>query len=77
MRKAKHGGKTVYLDDEGRIKIWWKKDINHIAIVVEGQFQSSVSPDPQDTYRHPHLFKKLAKCLRDAGAPHPPITEDE
>ncbi len=68
MRKSKPDGKTVYLDD---VSIWWREDTGRIHISFEGKI-STVSPDPKSKRGNPHLFRKLAECLRDAGAPHPP-----
>ena len=75
MRRSKHGGKTVYLDNVG---IWWNEDQGHIHITVQGitGFHSTVNPIPQSKRGNPNLFYKLAKCLRAVGAPHPPIPED-
>jgi hypothetical protein len=39
-------------------------------------FHTTVTSDPASKRGHPNLFNKLAKCLRDAGAPHPKIVEE-
>ena len=68
--------KTVRLSN---VTIWWKEDQNRIAIRVGGDsaFISTVSPDPSSIRGNPNLFYKLARCLRDAGVPHPPILDDD
>jgi hypothetical protein len=39
-------------------------------------FHTTVCNDRVRKRGHQNLFRKLAKVLRDAGAPHPPITEE-
>ena len=75
MRRSERGGKTVYLDKVG---IWWDEDDGHIHISVreEHDFISTVNANPERMRGNPNLFYKLAKCLRAAGAPHPPIRDD-
>ena len=72
MRRSKQGGKTVYLDD---VSICWNEASGKIHIYVKGEagFASTVSADPGNVRGNPNLFNKLAKCLKAAGAPHPPI----
>ena len=75
MRKSKRGKKTVYLDSVG---VWWNEDQGHIHIAVGGgdtAFHSTVNANPQSWRGNPNLFYKLAKCLREVGAPHPPIPD--
>ena len=67
MRTSK-SGKTVYLD----IQIWFDEEQNNIHIAGKGITQTTVKVDRKSKRGHPNLFKKLAKCLREAGAPAPP-----
>ena len=67
------GGKTVYLD----VSIWYndEQDAIHIAAPgVEG-LHSTVNADPASKRGNPNLYWKLAKALRQAGAPHPDFAE--
>lgn len=60
--------KTVKLD----VSIWYNARTGHIHIAArDRRFISTVSADPDSARSHPHLFRKLAKYLRDAGAPAP------
>ena len=72
MKRSKRGEKTVYLDD---VSICWNEAKGRIRIYVKGEagFASTVSADPCNVRGNPNLFYKLAKCLKAAGAPHPPI----
>ena len=62
-------GRTVY----PRIGIWYREDSGHIHLSIEGQGFSTVGADPAGKRGHPHLYRKLARLLREAGAEHPPI----
>jgi hypothetical protein len=70
MRTSKPG-KSVYLD----VGIWFDENQGHIHMTAKGVdgFHTTVAPNPDSKRGHPNLYMKLAKCLRDAGAPHPEI----
>lgn len=71
--RSSEPGKSVYLD----VGIWYDEQQGHIHMTakdVQG-FHTTVAPNPESKRGHPNLFNKLAKCLRDAGAPHPHIEE--
>ena len=59
--------KTVRLD----VGIWYNEATRHIHIAAKDSFISTVSPDPESKRFHPNLYRKLATCLREAGAPAP------
>lgn len=59
--------KTVKLD----CGIWYNDGSGHIHIAAAGAFISTVSNDPKSKRYHPNLYRKMAKALRDAGAPAP------
>ena len=67
-------GKSVYME----VGIWWDESQDQIHLTakdVKG-FHTTVSQDAGSRRGHPNLFMKLAKVLRDAGAPHPAFTEE-
>ena len=67
-------GKSVYLE----IGVWWDEAQGHIHLTaknVEG-FHTTICGDPISKRGHPNLFTKLAKVLRDNGAPHPAIAAE-
>jgi hypothetical protein len=67
-------GKSVYLE----VGIWWDEAQGQIHLTaknVDG-FHTTVSNDPNSKRGHPNLFRKLAKVLKDTGAPHPAVTEE-
>lgn len=69
MPKISKPGKSVYLE----VGIWYddEQDVIHMtAKNVEG-FHTTVNSDEKSVRGHPNLFGKLAKVLRDAGAPAP------
>jgi hypothetical protein len=71
MPEASGPGNSVYME----IGIWWDAQQGHIHLTgkdVSG-FHTTVSADAEGKRGHPNLFTKLAKVLRDNGAPHPPI----
>lgn len=74
MRTSKPG-KSVYLD----LGVWYDEEQGHIHLTarnVDG-FHTTVNNDPASVRGHPNLFAKLAKCLREAGAPHPSVEEKD
>ena len=74
MERSKRGGRTVYLHDVG---VWWNESQDNIHITVKGVagFHSTINANPQSKRGNPNLFYKLAECLREVGAPHPPIPD--
>jgi hypothetical protein len=66
-------GKSVYLD----IGISYDENQGHIHITAKGVkwFHTTVTDNPASKRGHPNLFMKLAKCLKESGAPHPEITD--
>lgn len=71
--EASKPGKSAYV----RMGMWWDEDQGHIHLTAPGVhgFHTTVNDKPESKRGHPNLFAKLAKALRDAGAPHPPITD--
>lgn len=59
--------KTVRFD----VGIWFNADSGHIHMAAKDAFISTVSNDPASKRYHPNLYRKMAKALRDAGAPAP------
>ena len=53
------------------VRVWWDSDARMIKIAGPGLTASTVSNEPNSKRYHPNLFRKLAKVLRDAGAPAP------
>ena len=73
--RASEPGNSVYLD----IGIWYDEEQGHIHLTakdVKG-FHTTVGNDPSSKRGHPNLFAKLAKCLKEAGAPHPNIGKED
>ena len=68
MRKSKPG-KSVYFE----IGVWYDETQGAIHVTAPGVpgFHTTVRQDPRLKRGHPNLFDKLAKCLRDKGAPAP------
>ena len=53
------------------VRVWYDNKSRHIKLAGQGLTASTVSNDPTSKRYHPNLFRKLAKALRDAGAPSP------
>lgn len=68
MRKSKPGN-AVYLE----VGVWYDEasDSIHIASNDVPDFHTTVRADEKLKRGHPNLFGKLAKVLRDGGAPAP------
>ncbi|MCY4394911.1 MAG: hypothetical protein OXC10_07240 [Rhodospirillaceae bacterium] len=68
MRKSEPGN-SIYLE----IGVWYDeaKDSIHIASNDVVDFHTTVRADAKLKRGHPNLFRKLAKILRDNGAPAP------
>ena len=62
-------GNGVYLE----IGVWYveTQDSIHIASNDVADFHTTVRADASLKRGHPNLFNKLAKILRDGGAPAP------
>jgi hypothetical protein len=74
MPQASGPGNSVYLE----MGIWWdagQGEIHLTAKNVKG-FHSTVNNDPNSKRGHQNLFVKLAKVLKEAGAPHPSVPEE-
>lgn len=73
MPRSSKPGKSVYLD----VGVWYDTEKDHIHLTakdVDG-FHTTVNGNSDSLRGHPNLFMKLAKVLRDAGAPHPVIED--
>jgi hypothetical protein len=68
---TKRAGKTAY----PKIGVWYDDELCEIHLSIEGQGLSTVNGKAASARGNPHLFKKLAKVLRDSGKPHPAIME--
>jgi hypothetical protein len=71
MPETSRPGKSVYME----VGVWWDAEQGHIHLTAKDVpgFHTTVSSDPDSKRGHPNLFEKLAKVLRDNGAPHPAI----
>ncbi len=68
--------KTIRLE----IGVWYKESTGNIHMSAPGRpgFKvTTVHRDPTSKRGHPHLFEKLAQCLRDHGAPAPAEAMDD
>lgn len=62
-------GKTIY----PKVGVWYDEKDQTIHLRIAEQGLSTVSSNPKLKRGNPHLFAKLAKALRDAGVPYPPV----
>lgn len=60
-------GKSIELS----LRVWYDPTSGHIKLAGRGLTASTVSNDPTSKRYHPNLYMKLARALRDAGAPAP------
>ncbi len=76
IHKAPIGDKTVYLE---RVGIWYDQPTDQIRITIPGSgwFHTTVNDNPKSARGHRNLFAKLARALKEAGAPHPEFDETE
>jgi len=65
------GRKTASLE----LNLWFNEKNQSIDLATKdlNGFVSTVNAKPGSKRRHPNLFWKLARCLKEAGAPHPEI----
>ena len=68
-------GNAVYLE----VGVRFDEDHGHIHLTAKNVhgFHTTVTNNPASKRGHPNLFAKLAKVLKEAGAPHPKIKEAE
>jgi hypothetical protein len=71
MPEISKPGKSVYV----RMGVWWDEEQGHIYLTAPGVhgFHTTLNDTPGSKRCHQNMFYKLAKLLRDAGAPHPLI----
>lgn len=67
MKASAVGRKSINLE----LRVWYDPGSGHIKLAGEGLTASTVSDDPASKRYHPNLYRKLARALRDAGAPAP------
>lgn len=62
-------GNSVYLE----MGVWYDKEQGHIHLTAKNVhgFHTTINSDPTSKRGHPNLFAKLAKVLKDGGAPFP------
>lgn len=60
-------GKSIRLE----LRVWYDPGSGHIKLAGEELTASTVSDDPGSKRYHPNLYRKLARALREAGAPAP------
>ena len=74
IRRSERGGNTAYLT----IGAWYDAKTGHIHLTLphSGWFHTTVNNDPESKRGHQNLYAKLARALREAGAPHPEISID-
>lgn len=58
------------------LRIWYDDKSRHIKLAGPGLTASTVSNDPTSKRYHPNLYRKLARALREAGAPAPMLSDD-
>ncbi|EYD74497.1 hypothetical protein Rumeso_03793 [Rubellimicrobium mesophilum DSM 19309] len=63
----------MYLD----LGVWYDAEQDQIHLTARDVpgFHTTVGRNPASKRGHPNLFGKLARALRDAGAPHPVIED--
>jgi hypothetical protein len=78
--KRSAGKHTIYLT----VGVWYNEEARDIRLSFKGASEkgvpmrpTTVSSDPTSKRGHPHLFRKLALCLKQAEMPHPPIEDDD
>ena len=73
IRRSEKGGNTVYLN----MGVWYDTDSDQIRMTLphSGWFHTTVNNDAESKRGHPNLFSKLARALKEAGAPYPDVDE--
>ena len=66
---SQKGDKTVYLN----VGVWYDAKTDQIRLTLphSGWFHTTVKRNAESKRGHPNLFAKLARALKEAGAPHP------
>lgn len=75
IRKSQRGGNTVYLN----IGAWLDKETGHIHLTLPHSdwFHTTVNAEDGSVRCHKNLYGKLARALREGGAPSPDTKEAE
>ncbi len=59
------------------LRVWYDQKSGRIKLAGSGLTASTVSNDPASNRYHPNLYRKLTKCLRDAGVPAPGVAQSD
>lgn len=75
IRRSEKGRQTAYLN----IGAWYNVETGHIHLTLphSGWFHTTVSENEKSKRGHPNLYAKLARALKEAGVPSPPVAETE
>lgn len=73
IRLSEKGGKTAYLN----MGVWLDQETGHIHMTLprSGWFHTTVNDNPDSKRGHQNLYAKLARALKEAGAPYPKTDE--
>jgi hypothetical protein len=71
IRRSEKGGNTAYLN----VGIWYDAKTEHIHMTLpqSGWFHTTVTNHPGSKRGHPNLYAKLARALKEVGAPAPVV----
>ena len=74
IRRSEKGTKSAYLT----VGVWYDAEQGHIHLTLpnSGWFHTTVGNDATSKRGHPNLFAKLARALKEAGVPGPPVADD-
>lgn len=74
IRRSERGGNTAYLE----VGVWYNAETGHIHMTLPNSkwFHTTVNNDVASKRGHPNLFAKLARALKEAGAPGPVVPDE-
>ena len=72
IRSSKKGN-AAYLN----VGVWYDAETGHIHITLPNSkwFHTTVNDKPSSKRAHHSLFTQLARAMKEAGIPHPEVTE--
>ena len=75
IRKSEKPGNIAYLN----VGVWYDAETGHIHMTLQhsGWFHTTVNAEATSERRHPDLFGKLARALKEAGVLAPVVVETD
>lgn len=78
MARTPEAGSSAEKTARLNLSVWYKPETGHIhlALPETDWFITTVNDEETSKRGHPHLYRKLARALKEAGLPGPDFDND-